>query len=101
MKNFFKYGFLTLLVILLIGTLFNSTSNNEKQVELDSNILIVESNDDIEINDNETPKPESANVFAKIGAFISNVIYKIFNFFFSFISHIFVRIKVGLNFLYV
>lgn len=91
MKNFFKYSFLIILVVLLIGSIFkeNETQHNSS---LDSNVLIVESNNEIEVDEITTQSPNnSANIFAKIGAFISNIIYKLFEFIFSIISKVLIK----------
>lgn len=92
MKNFFKYGFFILLIVLLIATLFDTSSDSKGSTSLDSNALIVESNDNIDVDDIETPVyKEDSNIFAKIGAFLSNLIYQISNFIFSLISKLFVN----------
>ncbi len=87
MKNFFKYAFFILLIILLLGSLFHESESNQSPV-LDSNVLIVESNDDIEVDEVVTPSPNEANIFARIGAFFSNLIQKIFEFILSIVGHI-------------
>ncbi len=92
MKNFFKYAFFVLLIILLASTLFNSEDNRAKQ-SLDSNILIVESSSEIKVDENNNENKttvDEGNIFAQIGAFFSNIIFQIFNLIYSFISNIFI-----------
>lgn len=88
MKNFFKYAFIVIVIILLFGTLFDVKETSTPPT-LDSNALVVEKNEEVEIKDVDTNSPSDANIFAKIGAAISKFIYQIFSFIFSIISHIF------------
>ena len=98
MKNFFKYAFFVVLIILLFGTLFD-VNETSTLPSLDSNALVVENNEEVEIHEVATNSPSEANIFAKIGAFISKLIYQIFSFIFSIISHIFTFKVPLLNFM--
>lgn len=88
MKNFLKYFFLVVLCVLLVSTLFSQGNKNEQKTVLDSNILEVESSDEIAVDN--LPKTETKpNGFSFIAYYIMQFISKIFDFIFSLINKIF------------
>ncbi len=93
MKNFLKTAFLVILVVLLASTFFKD-SNDVHQDSLDSNILQVEDhNSVIDGVDDDIVIIEDNNIFAKIGAGISSLIYAIVNFISSIIANIFIYVS--------
>ena len=93
MKNFLKTAFLVILVVLLASTFFKD-SNDVHQDSLDSNILQVEDhNSVVDGVDDDIVIIEDNNIFAKIGAGISSLIYAIVNFISSIIANIFIYVS--------
>ncbi len=89
MKNFFKTALLVILVVLLASTFFTSSAEKKSEI-LDSEIFQIESQDSFTDGKNEEiVVNEEGNIFAKIGAGISNIFYAILNFISSVIAQIF------------